>query len=72
MKYEHIRQWFNLKVRGAQRTVRPYNAEITKKHRQDLGWSQGFTSFEIKETGTTGWCGQDWFEQHAKPVKLKI
>ena len=68
MKYEHVRTWFNLKVGGKKCTVRPYNAETTRKHQQQLGWSAGFTHYEIRETGTTGFCGVEFFEQNARPL----
>jgi hypothetical protein len=66
MKYEQIHRWFTLPIKGKPRTVRPYNAETTTRHKQDVSWSQGFTSFEIKETRRTGYCGIHWFEDHAK------
>jgi hypothetical protein len=83
MKYEHTRSWFSLKVKfeGSRKlhtvTVRPYNAETTTKHKRDLGWDSGFTSFEIKEAGQpgfercrpTGTSGTYWFEENAKPLK---
>lgn len=83
MKYEKTRTWFSLKMKfkGERKpktlTVRPYNAETTKRHRQDVSWSQGFTHFEIKEAGQpgfenvhpTGFCGINHFEENAKPLK---
>lgn len=83
MKHEHTRTWYSLKMKfkGERKavtvTVRPYNAETTKKHKQDVSWSQGFTHFEIKEAGQpgferlhpTGFSGVHWFEEHAQPLK---
>lgn len=83
MKHEHTRTWYSLKMKfkGERKaltvTVRPYNAETTKKHKQDVSWSHGFTHFEIREAGSpgfervpqTGFSGVNWFDEHAKPLK---
>ncbi|MEZ0262036.1 MAG: hypothetical protein ACAH80_13585 [Alphaproteobacteria bacterium] len=83
MKHEHTRSWFSLKMKlkGIRKlfnvTVRPYNAETTKKHKQDISWSHGFTHFEVREAGQpgferihpTGCSGTHWFEENAKPLK---
>ena len=80
-KHEKIRTWFNLKASKGMKlivngerlkmlTVRPYNAETTSKHPRNVSWSHGFTHFEIKETGTTGFCGTNFFEENAKPIKV--
>ena len=79
-KHEKIRTWFNLKASKGIKlfvdgkklkmlTVRPYNGETTKKHAPNVSWSHGFTHFEIKETGTRGFCGTNFFEENATPIK---
>lgn len=68
MKYQSTRKLFNMAVKGVQRTVRPFNAETTRKHAKAPSWSHGLTHFEIQETGMVSFCGQEWFETHAKPL----
>lgn len=75
-KHQQTRTWFNLaaaprkpfRIGGAQYkslTVRPFNGETTTKHKRDVSWSHGLTHYEIHETGTTGFCGMQYFEERA-------
>lgn len=56
-------------------TVRPFNGEAAPKRMQNVknatgpGWSHGFAHFEIRETGTAGFCGTQFFEDNAVRVK---
>lgn len=47
-------------------TVRPFNAETTRKHRRSASWSHGFTHFEIKEWNGIGYCSISTFERLAR------
>lgn len=47
-------------------TVRPFNAETTRKHQRLASWSHGFTHFEIKEWNSIGFCGISLFERMAE------
>lgn len=61
-------------------TVRPFNGEAAPKRLQDTknatgpSWSHGLTHYEIRETGTVGFCGTQYFEDRttakAKPAPV--
>ncbi len=81
LKCEHTRQWFNLAAAKGKKfningvkykslTVRPFNGETTRKHPRDVSWSHGFTHYEIKESGTVGFCGTRFFEENANAVRM--
>lgn len=82
-QHEKIRTWFNLVaparqsiridgVKYKQLTVRPFNGETTSKCKRSPSWSHGFTHFEVKETGSIGYCGVQFFADNATPVKKTL
>ena len=65
MKHRRTRTWFY--VDGER--VRPFNGE-TSRPPVGPSWSHGFTHFRT-ESGRVMFCGINWFEDNAVPVRKK-
>lgn len=77
-KFEQTDTLFAMKLSKKREKVYPFNAEVEKFRcpktdtlRNSISWSHGFTHLKREDGSYAGFCGTNWFEENARPVKTK-